>query len=67
MYKAFFNKAKEVIIKDSMNESHEDPDKLSLKPGGIPEMEEIYDALEIVNRCCRMRLLTVCNYDELVK
>lgn len=66
-YEEFYTLAKEVLLKDSIHMSHKDPEKLMLNPGGIPTMEIIFDALNIKNRCCRMRLFTINNYDELVK
>jgi DNA-directed RNA polymerase subunit N (RpoN/RPB10) len=67
VFEEFYTLAKEVIIKDSIHESHRDPEKLMLNPGGIPTMEIIFDAVEIELRCCRMRLFTINNYDELIK
>ena len=41
-----------------------DPEKLAFNPGAVPTLEPIFDALDIKNRCCRMRVLTRTDFDK---
>lgn len=45
----------EIYAKDSKYKDY-DPDKLSLAPANLPPLGVIFDALNIKNLCCRMRL-----------
>lgn len=71
-YMDFFEKAKtalynEVVFgKDSVVKDY-DPEKLALNPGNSPPLGEIFNALGIENRCCRMRMMTKMDFDRLYK
>ncbi len=71
-YVEFFEKAREAyyasIVYDSKSEIKDyDPEKLALNPGSTPPLEELLDALGIINRCCRMRLVSKMDFDKLYK
>lgn len=69
-YMEFLDKArislydKVVFAKDSPVANH-DAEKLALNPGSAPPLEEIFDALNISNRCCRMRMTSRMNFGKL--
>jgi DNA-directed RNA polymerase subunit N (RpoN/RPB10) len=68
-YLEFFTKArsaysKEIIYQDSSKIKDYDPEKLALNSGSTPDLENLFLAIGINNRCCRMRLLTPINSDE---
>ncbi len=71
-YIEFFDKARqvkfkeEVFGKDSQFKEY-DPEKLALNPGSSGSLKEIFDALGINNRCCRMRMLAKMEFDKLYK
>ena len=71
-YIEFFDAAKEAFYKekifgkDSAIKDY-DPEKLALNPGSIPDLENLFEGLEIKNRCCRMRLLRKMAFDKLYK
>lgn len=44
-----------------------DPEKLALNPGSSGSLKDIFDALGINNRCCRMRMLAKMEFDKLYK
>jgi len=44
-----------------------DPEKLALNPGTTDSLKKIFDALNIQNRCCRMRMMTKMELDKLYK
>ena len=69
-YIEFFELAKQAIYaKQIFSENSEykdyDPEKLALNPGSTKPLEEIFVALNIENRCCRMRILTNMALDKL--
>lgn len=55
-----------VFSKDSQYKDF-DPDKLALNPGSVPPLEGIFDALNITNRCCRMRITARTDFDTMFK
>jgi len=71
-YLEFFEKARQAIYeeivyaKDSKIKDF-DPEKLALNPGSTPGLKKIFDALNIQNRCCRMRMLAKMDFDKLYK
>jgi DNA-directed RNA polymerase subunit N (RpoN/RPB10) len=69
-YFEFFDHAKHAFITSSINESKHkdyDPEKLSFTPGAVPPLEPIFDAINIKNRCCRMRIMTRTNLESQYK
>ena len=69
-YMEFFDIARQAIYEEELkkNEYNEyDPDKLMLCPGSVPPLEDIFNALNIKNRCCRMRMLGAMPMDKLYK
>jgi len=71
-YVEFFDKAKLALYQDTIfakdsKYAKYDPEKLALNPGSAPPLESIFDALDIKNRCCRMRLLTKMDFDKMYK
>lgn len=44
-----------------------DPDKLALNPGSVPDLEQIFDALGIEKRCCRMRMFSKVDFDNMYR
>jgi DNA-directed RNA polymerase subunit N (RpoN/RPB10) len=72
LYTKFFDQAKhslfqKVLFSGNAEYSEYDPEKLALNPGSVPPLEEIFDALEIKNRCCRARLTTKTDFDNTYK
>jgi DNA-directed RNA polymerase subunit N (RpoN/RPB10) len=66
----FFDKARQAIFDDALSKSdfkEYDAEKLTLCPGSVPPLENVFDALDIKNRCCRMRMLSVMPMDKLYK
>lgn len=64
-YAPFYKAAKHSINKKVYDDYPEiNPNKLVLSPGLLPPMQDIFDALEITNRCCRMRLFGAADYNE---
>lgn len=68
----FFDKAREAKYQDSVfgkssTLKDHDPEKLALNPGSSSNLKEIFDALNIQNRCCRMRMLSKMELDKLYK
>jgi DNA-directed RNA polymerase subunit N (RpoN/RPB10) len=71
-YMEFFDKAKqakyaEEVFGDKSDFKDYDPDKLALNPGSSAPLQEIFDALKITNRCCRMRMMSKMEFDKLYK
>lgn len=72
MYLEFFEKAREAYYADVIynNESpikDFDPEKLALNPGSSPPLEDLFNAMDIKTRCCRMRILSKMDFDKLYK
>ena len=44
-----------------------DPEKLALNPSNVEPLKNIFDALKIQNRCCRMRMMTKMELDKIYK
>ena len=71
-YMDFFDKARqaqhqeEVFGKDSDVKNY-DPIKLTLLPGSANPCENIFDAIGITNRCCRMRMFSKIEPDKMYK
>ncbi len=69
-YYEFFEKARTayynstVYSKDSALKDF-DPEKITLHPGSTPDLEELFIAMNIKNRCCRMRILSKMDFDKL--
>ncbi len=68
----FFEKAKlalfnKKLYSDKSEFKEYNPDKLSLNPDAVPPVGFILDALNVNNACCRMRMLTIMNFDKLYK
>jgi hypothetical protein len=66
----FFDKAKqamyqETVFANTSKVKDYDPEKLALNPGAAPKLQPIFDALEINNRCCRIRMMTVMAFDQM--
>lgn len=53
---------KSVVFSDTSKIKDFDPEKLALNPGAVPPLEEIFDALEIKKRCCKMRLTSMMKF-----
>jgi hypothetical protein len=71
-YIEFFDKAKtslyeDVVFGPKSEYKDYDPEKLTLNPGSVPSLEELFDALEIKNRCCRMRISNKMEFDKMYK
>lgn len=71
-YMEFFDKAREAKYQEQVfsGTSHlkdYDPEKLALNPGTTASLKDIFDALKILNRCCRMRMLSKIEFDKLYK
>lgn len=71
-YTEFFDLAKQAMYYEALYSDQSaykdfDPDKLSLIPNVAPPLEPIFDALDIKNRCCRMRLLGKTDFDKMYK
>ncbi len=70
-YVEFFDKAKEATYLENVFNNAElknhDPEKLALNPGTSADLKNIFDALDIKNRCCRMRILSKMEFDKLYK
>ncbi len=71
-YMEFFDlarqtKYKETVFGEKSEVKDYDPDKLALNPNTIESLKDIFDALEINNRCCRMRMLTKMELDKIYK
>jgi DNA-directed RNA polymerase subunit N (RpoN/RPB10) len=71
-YTEFFDKAKDAYYADVVYGKNSkikdyDPEKLALNPGSTPTLEELLDALNINNRCCRMRMISKMDFDKLYK
>jgi DNA-directed RNA polymerase subunit N (RpoN/RPB10) len=70
-YIEFFDRAKEAkaleyVFQNAELKDH-DPEKLALNPGSSADLKDVFDALGIQNRCCRMRMLTKMEFDKLYK
>jgi hypothetical protein len=68
----FFDEAKRAIFEEKVfggdsKVSDFDPEKIALNPDNIPTLEIVFDAMQIKNRCCRMRLLTKTDFDRAYK
>ncbi len=71
-YIEFFDKAREAkyqeeVFGDQSALKDYDPEKLALNPGSSASLEDIFNALKIQNRCCRMRMLSKMEFDKLYK
>lgn len=69
-YMEFLDNARQAIYaKELKNSDYKDydPGKLTLCPGSVPPLEPIFDALNIKNRCCRMRMTSAMPMDKLYK
>jgi DNA-directed RNA polymerase subunit N (RpoN/RPB10) len=71
-YTEFFEKAREayytsIVYNKTSKIKDYDPEKLTLNPGSTPPLEELLDALNITNRCCRMRMTGKMDFDKLYK
>ena len=60
----FVNKARELLYK--LDDQYKDVaiDKVFFNPNIVPNMEIIFDAIPIKNRCCRIHLMTGVNFDN---
>lgn len=71
LYDEFVECARQALFIDTISKdktiSNYDPEKLALNPGLLPSLEEIYEALMIENICCRMRILTLVQFDKTYK
>lgn len=67
IYYDFMNIAKQALFNEKIKSEYKDydPKNLQCKVGALPNLEEIYDALEIKKRCCRMRMTTITNLDKI--
>jgi DNA-directed RNA polymerase subunit N (RpoN/RPB10) len=71
-YYEFFDNAKiainnEEVFNEKSPMAQYDIEKLILLPGGLPELERIFDAIGVQNICCRMRISTRMDYDRQFK
>ncbi len=71
-YMKFFDLARQAKFQEEVFGSNSefkeyDPEKLALNPGSAESLENIFDALQINNRCCRMRMLSKMEFDKLYK
>lgn len=70
LYMEFFDNARQSLYAQDLKKSeykNYDPSKLTLCQGSIPPLETIFDALNIKNRCCRMRMTSAMPMDKLYK
>jgi len=65
----FFDKAKTSIIDNHRKKEKNifEPEKIMLKPNIVPTMENLFDSLNIKNRCCRMHMLCKAEFDKKYK
>ena len=69
-YMDFFDNAKQALYDEHLKKSkfgNYDPAKLILCQGSTPPLEPIFDALNIKNRCCRMRMTSSMPMDKIYK
>jgi len=70
-YMEFIDKARRAKYSKHISEDKKlsafDAEKLAMFPEALPPLEDILDACGIKLICCRMRVLTVMNFDELYK
>jgi hypothetical protein len=68
-YYDFFQLAREAYNSDQIDKQYTDydPEKIIFNPSITPSLEEIFDALGLANRCCRMHLVTVERFDKMYK
>jgi hypothetical protein len=69
-YMEFFDLARQAKYQEEVFDSKStvkdyDPEKLALNPGSVSSLKDIFDALNIKNRCCRMRMLTKMELDKI--
>ncbi len=61
---AYYN---DTLFKKDSEHANYDPDKVVFKPNITPSLEQIFNALGIVNRCCRMHLVSKTEFDKAYK
>lgn len=71
LYSEFVDNACRVMVKKHIYENKQyndyDPEKIVFKPSITPNLEPLFNALEIKNRCCRMHLIAKTEFDKIYK
>jgi hypothetical protein len=69
IYYKFFNQAKKAYydkyIFKNKNLNDHDPNKLFFNRNNDCNLKDIFDALEINNRCCRMHIANTTSFDRI--
>lgn len=58
LYEEVFDLIKETIYKDILKDKKIHPDRMYFCANIVPDMSEVFEALNIKNRCCRKILST---------
>lgn len=68
-YYDFIQAAKNAYNEELIEERYKDydPEKIVFNPSVTPSLKDIFDAIGITNRCCKMHLVTVERFDNLYK
>lgn len=71
-YANFIEKAKQAIYNEEVfgeNKAYAnyDPEKMCFSPNISPSLEHLFDAVGIINRCCRMHIVTKTHFDRMYK
>lgn len=71
-YAEFINKAKESIYQEKVFGSNSKyksyhPEKVVFNPEITPSIEDLFDALNIKNRCCRMHSISGTDFNKIYK
>ncbi len=72
IYAEFVTKAKNAIydneiFNDKSKEKNYDPEKIVFNSNITPNLENIFDLLQITNRCCRIHLMSSTEFDKIYK
>ena len=65
-FQEFVDKVKLELNKKAIKEKFEeyDPDKLILTDRIVPDLQNLFDTLNIKNRCCRMHLVAKTDFND---
>jgi hypothetical protein len=65
-YQAFVDKVRLELTKKAIKDKYEhyDPDKLIFTDHVVPDLQELFDAVGIENRCCRMHLVAKTDFNN---
>jgi DNA-directed RNA polymerase subunit N (RpoN/RPB10) len=71
-YMEFIEHAKESIYEDKVFGSNSqfsnyDPEKMVFNPDIIPSLENLFNAVGIINRCCRMHIVSKTEFSKIYK